>query len=357
MRQMRHVPIIQFGVGNVGRALIQQVVDNRARHEQLGLRLEVVALCDHDGAVVQERGLADEQLEAILRAKAQGARLRHLEWGYYQDDLRAIIDIAGSDEAVVVDVTASDQTIPALLAALERGYGLVLANKLPLAGSYSLFQQLTAGRRIRYETTVGAGLPVVATLQTLLDTGDTIERIQGCLSGTVGFICARLEAGRPFSAAVREARARGYTEPDPREDLAGCDAARKALILARMLGYPLELQDVTVERLYPPQMDALSVEEFLSQVEALDAEYDERAAQVRDSGQRLRYVAEIIEGHCRVALQAVPPDSRLGQIQALDSIVLFQTARYHENPLTISGRGAGPEVTAAGVLGDILSLA
>ncbi|MFQ6058171.1 MAG: homoserine dehydrogenase [Anaerolineae bacterium] len=351
------MPIIQFGVGNVGRALIQQVVDNRARHEQLGLRLQVVALCDHDGAVVQERGLADEQLEAILRAKARGTRLRHLEWGYYQDDLTAIVDVAGTNEAIVVDVTASDQTIPALLAALERGYGLVLANKLPLAGSYPLFQQLTAGRGTRYETTVGAGLPVVATLQTLLDTGDTVERIQGCLSGTVGFICARLEAGEPFSAAVREARARGYTEPDPREDLAGYDAARKALILARMLGYPLELEDVAVERLYPPHMDALSVEEFMSQVEALDAEYAERAAQVRDSGQRLRYVAEVVEGHCRVELQAVPPDSRLAHIQASDSIVLFQTARYHENPLTISGRGAGPEVTAAGVLGDILALA
>lgn len=355
---MTRIPLIQFGVGNVGQALVEQVVANRERHaETLGLRLEYVALVDSDGAVVNTDGLDDALLQDIVQAKARGTRLRELEMGYLQQDPADIVDVAGIDQAIVIDVTATEETIPALLQALERGYRLVLANKLPLAQSYALFQTLTRDRRTRFETTVGAGLPVIATLQTLIDTGDEVQRIQGCLSGTLGFVCTQLEAGAPYSAAVREAKRRGYTEPDPREDLAGSDAARKALILARIMGYPIELEDVEVERLYPATMDQLSVEEFLEALSDLDEEYAARAEEARRAGRSLRYVSEVVDGRCRVGLITVSPESRLAHIQASDSIVTFETDRYRDNPLTISGRGAGPDVTAAGVLGDILALA
>jgi homoserine dehydrogenase len=367
---MRIIPIIQFGTGNVGRWLVQHVLALRDYHAgALGLRLEYMAVCDRDGAVVNPNGIPDEQLEATRLAKTRGLRLRELDWGYVQDDLAAIVDVAGADDAIVVDVTASEATVPALLDARRRGYSLVLANKLPLAGPFDTFQQLTAGRRTRFETTVGAALPVISTLQTLLDTGDRVDRIQGCLSGTLGFICSKLESGQPFSTAIRGAKQRGYSEPDPREDLAGNDAARKALILARLLGHRLELADVEVEGLYPAALNDLSVDEFLVQMEALDEQFTRRAVEARTAGRALRYVAEVNGGdhggsaardrggRVRVSLQAVPADSPLARIRSSDSIVVFYTARYAENPLTISGRGAGPEVTAAGVLGDILDIA
>lgn len=355
---MKRIPIIQLGVGNVGRSLIEQVVVNRAQHaEWLGLRLQYVALVDRDGAVVRPEGLGDAELQDIVAAKVRGARLNELDTGYVQRDPAAIVDVAGADDAIIVDVTATDDTIPALLHALEQGYRLVLANKLPLTQSFALFQRLTAQRRARYETTVGAGLPVISTLRTLLDAGDDVNQVEGCLSGTVGFICAQLESDVPFSHAVREAKERGYTEPDPRDDLAGSDAARKALILARMLGYPLELEDVDVERLYPPAMNELSVGEFLASIGELDDVFAERALEALASGQPLRYVSEVVDGRCHVSLTTVAPDSRLAYIRPSDSIVVFHTRLYSTNPLTISGRGAGPVVTAAGVLGDIVSLA
>jgi homoserine dehydrogenase len=338
--------------------LIEQVIANRVRHaDWLNLHLEYVALADSDGAVVNSGGLNDGALTEIVEAKAGGRRLNELDAGYVQRDLAAIVDVAGADQAIVIDVTATEDTIPALLDALKRGYRVVTANKRPLTNSFALFQRLTAGRRIRFETTVGAALPVISTLQTLVDTGDEVRHIQGCLSGTLGFICAQLEAGKPFSEAIREAKRRGYTEPDPREDLAGSDAARKALIMARMLGHPIEFGDVEIERLYPPAMDNLSVDEFLAQVDVLDEPFAARAAEAKAAGWPLRYVSEVVDGRCHVSMSTVEPDSRLAHIQASDSIVVFRTARYQDNPLVISGRGAGPVVTASGVLGDILALA
>lgn len=355
---MRRIPIIQFGVGNVGRSLVEQVITNRVQHENhLGLCLEYVALADSDGAVIKNDGLDDAVLNEIVEAKAGGQQLNELDDGYVQRDLTAIVDVAGSDEAIVIDVTATNATIPALLQALEHGCRVVTANKLPLTDSFALFQTLTSNRRIRYETTVGAGLPVISTLQMLVDLGDRVQCIQGSLNGTIGFICSQLEAGRPFSEAVREAKRLGYTEPDPRDDLGGSDAARKALIVARMLGYPIEFEDVEVERLYPEEMDGLTVDEFLAEVDALDEEYAIRTAEAKAAGRPLRYVCEVEEGRCHASLMNVEPTSRLAHLQSSDSIVIFQTAHYRDNPLVISGPGAGPTVTAAGVLGDIVSLA
>ena len=204
---------------------------------------------------------------------------------------------------------------------------------------------------------MGAGLPVIATLQTLLDSGDTVHAIEGSLSGTLGYLCARLQAGDRFSEAVRDAKNLGYTEPDPREDLAGRDAARKALILGRMLGYALEIDDVEVEALFPPEMAFVTPSAFLDDLVTLDAPYRQRAAGASAQGMALRYVTEVKNGRCRVGLRTVPLDSELGRLNGPQSLVVFHTARYHDLPMTIGGRGAGAEVTAAGVLGDVLALA
>ncbi len=354
----RNVPLIILGIGGVGRALLRQIVASRSRHaDRFGIRLHVVALADSQGAIVEPRGLGDEVLRAVEMAKAQGTSLAEAPLGYHATDTSAVIDVAGADGAIVVDCTASEAVIPALELALDRGYGVVLANKKPLTGLLAQFRRLTDSGRLRHEATVGAGTPVIATLEGLIRSGDDVHRIVGSLSGTLGYLMSELQAGRAFSAAVREAHRLGYTEPDPRDDLGGMDVARKALILARMLGWGLELEDVAVEPLFPPSMAEGDVDSFLAGLERLDQSFAKRVDAVRQDGQVLRYVAEIADGRCAVGLRAVPADSPLGRLQGSDNLVEFHTRWYTPNPLVVQGRGAGVEATAAGVLSDVIALA
>ncbi len=349
MSTLQQQPLLLLGLGGVGRALVRQIVATRTRHaERNRLRFIIVGLADSASSLFEPAGFADDHLITLIERKAQGERLGDGPLRSLPDDLPA--------ETIVVDASASEATLPLLLAAKARGMGVVLANKLPLAGPLEWWDAL-ADERSRWETTCGAALPVISTLNTLLDNGDDVLRIEGALSGTLGFLCAQLEAGRPFGEAVREAKALGYTEPDPRQDLGGLDAARKALILARMLGYRLTMADVSVESLYPAEMDALSVEEFLRAVDALDAPMRRRLDELTAGGRCLRYAAEIADGRLRVGLVGVDPESKLGRIRSSDSIVVFHTRYFSDNPLAVSGRGAGQEVTASGVLGDLVNLA
>ena len=211
---------------------------------------------------------------------------------------------------------------------------------------------------LRYEATVGAGLPVLDTIDKLHEAGDTIERVEGCLSGTLGFLMQQLEEDVPFSEAVRRAHARGYTEPDPREDLSGMDVARKGLILARTLGHRLELADVAVEALFPPELSDDDPARFIANLTALDAERRAQVLAARAAGQALRYVAKVgQDGAVQVGLQAVPAAAPAGRLRGTDNQIVFYTARYRQNPLVVTGPGAGADVTAAGVLNDILAIA
>ena len=205
---------------------------------------------------------------------------------------------------------------------------------------------------MRHESTVGGGQPVVATLRYLLDVNDPIYQIEGQLSGSLGFICGRLDGGIPFSQAVTEARLAGYTEPDPREDLGGQDVMRKILILGRMAGWPLEASDLTVESLYPAEMADLSVEAFLTAVTNLDESIANQVQEAAVNGQVLRFAAEVSEKGGNVSLKAIPADSPLAHLKYIS----FRTGLYEDEPLLIGGKGAGVEMTAAGVLGDMLDL-
>ena len=354
----RTIPLVQLGLGGVGRALVRQILQTRERHAQaLGVRLEYVALADRDGLVLDPKGLSDDKLIQLVEAKGRGRGLRELEGGRPWAADPSLLEEIDAGSGIVVDVTASSETIPLLLQAVERGWGIVLANKLPLAGPYDVFQKLVSSRRTRFETTVAAALPIISTLQTfLLDTGDRVEKIRGCVSGTLNILCQRLERGERLSEIVRDARAHGHTEPDPREDLAGRDAARKALILARLLGYPLELDDVEVEGLYPAEWDALDVETFMERLQELDARYHELAEEARAQGRKLRYVIEVTEGRCRARLESLEPQDELLRPGIADSVVAFYTERYGDGPLIVRGRGSGPELTASGVLADLLML-
>jgi homoserine dehydrogenase len=370
---MHELPVILFGVGGVGRALLQQIVTHRSLHAlRYGLTLQLLAVCDRDGAALDpSHGLDDELLCQIIAYKSTGGRLSNHPLGGAQGDLAGIVDIAGRAGAVVVDCTATTATIPALLFALERRYKLVIANKKPLTSDQEVYNRLTAAGvtgdddtaplrhlgRSRWETTVGAGLPVIATLNRLVSSGDEVQRITGAFSGTLGYVMTGLQAGRPFSAIVREAHRLGYTEPDPRDDLGGVDVARKALILARGLGWQLDMDAVAVQGLYPSEMDALSVDAFLDTLPSLDDHFQAQVQSAAAAGKVLRYAAQVADGVCRVGPTQVAADSPLGRLSGTDNLVEFTTHWYSPNPLVIQGRGAGVDATAAGVLSDIIELA
>ena len=373
---MREIPIILLGVGGVGGSLLRQIVAQRAFHAQeYGLHLRILALADSSGAVTEPYGgLDDEILHSILAHKQAGNPLHSHKLGAPMGDPLDLVDISGMAGTIVVDCSATERTIPALLYALERRYKVVLSNKKPLTASQEAYDRLTrAGAtdqrgnlvgkgtrslaQIRWETTVGAGLPVIATLNRLVASGDAITRITGTFSGTLGYVMTGLEEGRLFSEIVQEAFELGYTEPDPRDDLGGVDVARKALILARGMGWRLDMADVEVVGLYPPAMNELSVAAFMAALPSLDASFQAQVAEAEAQESVLRFAATVEDGKCRVGPAFVPADSPLGRLSGTDNLVEFTSHWYSPNPLVVQGRGAGVDATAAGVLSDVVELA
>jgi aspartokinase/homoserine dehydrogenase 1 len=260
---------------------------------------------------------------------------------------------------VLVDVTA-EETGDLLRSALRHGFDLVLANKKPLAGSAASHARLLAaaadaGRRVRFEATVGAGLPILDTHRKLVESGDRVLRVDGCVSGTLGYVLSAVSDGKPFSRAVGEAMDLGYTEPDPREDLSGRDAARKGLILGRLLGY--RGAPPAPEDLVPRRMRTLSLRAFLERLPSLDAEWRRRADAAAARGAVLRYVVTATPASVRVRLVEAPADGPIGALKGTRNLISFTTRRYREEPLVITGPGAGVAVTAAGILNDIQHLA
>ena len=346
--------VVLLGFGRVGRTLAEMTAATA------GGRIRIVAALDRSGYVFDPRGLSRARLARLAEKKDDGVLLKDLggREASAGEALRFIAAHAVS-RPVLVDVTA-EETSDLLTEALGQGFDLVLANKKPLAGSPASYRRLfettaTAGRRVRYEATVGAGLPVIDTFRKLVDSGDRVLRIEGCVSGTLGFVLSAVEAGTPFSEAVKEAKRLGYTEPDPREDLSGMDVMRKGLILGRLLGY--EGQVPASESLVPAALRKVSVEQYLAKLPAYDAEWRKRVETEKARGRVLRYTVLATARGVSAGLRAVPRESPLGSLQGTRNLLSFTTRRYNHEPLVVAGPGAGPEVTAAGVLNDIQSLA
>lgn len=354
-RAIKDLSLIIVGIGQVGEALLRQVLSGRG--DLAGkkvIRLRIVGLADSQGALLDRNGLTDSAIAEALQAKAAGRSIGELPSSAALPP--AELTSAFQPGTVLVDTTASAEMEPTLKAALDAGCGVVLANKRPLAGPWADSRTFFEHPHLRYEATVGAGLPVISTLRTLLDTGDRVTAIDGVLSGSLQYLCGELARGISYSAALSQARALGYTEPDPREDLSGSDVARKALILARTAGWALEMNDLTVERLYPEDLAGLSTDAFMEAVPILDEELLRRVERARSRRRVLRYIARIDPDGGEVGLAAVERDSSLGGLCNADNAIAFQTERYAQTPLIVSGPGAGPQVTAAGVLGDIIRL-
>lgn len=350
----RAVSVLVAGVGRVGRALLEQLASAPSRAEAApgGKHVRVVAVCNSRHMMLARGGLDP----ASWRALSEGAA------GATHADLDQLVTFARElpEPCVLVDCTASDAVPARYLELLEAGVSVVTANKRPFAGPLATFRGLerwrrSGGRGLYYEATVGAGLPVVRTLQDLLDTGDVPSKIEGVFSGTAAFLMSRLRAGEPLSAAVRAAHERAYTEPDPREDLSGMDVARKLLILARTAGMAIEPADVEVEPLVPgDELAGLSLEAFWQALPRFDAACARRQCDAAKQGRVLAYLARLGNGRARVALEAVKPQHPCGTIAGTDNVFALHTARYDLTPLVVRGPGAGPAVTAAGLFADVL---
>lgn len=358
VRRDDQLDVVLLGFGQIGRELVRMLPQLGAKS-----RPNVVALIDRSGFVFSPDGLSLRRLETLTNAKAKGIALAATPGAQAATAREAVAYIAGHALArtVLVDLTADD-TMSTLRTALAADMDIVLANKRPLSASLPQVEALRAlaerqHRRILHETTVGAGLPVMDSYAKLVETGDRVLRIEGCTSGTLGFLLSELGKGRAFSATVRDAMSRGFTEPDPRDDLSGMDVARKALILARLLGFRGEMSDVSVESLVPQRLRKMPLDKFLATLESQDAEWAERQAAAARQGRVLRYVLEATQRKVVVGLRAVPTSHPLASLRGTDNQIVFTTMRYNEHPLVITGPGAGPEVTAAGVLNDILQLA
>ncbi len=351
---MKQVSVMLFGAGGVGQALLQQIVNGRSTTAaRNNCHLNVVCVADSQSAAWDANGLSDDQLQAIVTAKRQGQPVDAA--GQKRPSNRELLAQAANanlPNLILVDVTAAAGMEPLLDATLDQGHRVVLANKKPLAGPWNTAQRYFHHPRLRHESTVGGGQPVIATQRYLLDVHDPILEITGQLSGSLGFICQQLDQGTPFSAAITAAKAHGYTEPDPRDDLGGQDVMRKILILGRMAGWPLEAADISVESLYPAAMADLPVAEFMNRLGELDEEMAARVETAVSRQQVLRYVARVTAQGGAVSLQALPAASPLANMKYIS----FRSGFYNDEPLLIGGKGAGVEMTAAGVLGDILDL-
>lgn len=349
---MKQIPVIILGVGGVGQALIQQIAESR---ELLASRvqshLKVVGLADSRSWIWDSAGISDERLLVAIAAKRRREPLSHLQ----KPAPSAMLDgakAAGLERVIVVDVTATDGMEPMIDHALQLGYSVAMANKKALAGDWATAQRYFNHPRVRHESTVGGGQPVIATLRYLMDVNDPIHKIEGQLSGTLGFICGALDKGIPLSEAIAEAKAKGFTEPDPREDLGGKDVMRKVMILGRMAGWPLQTEAIRVESLYNPELANLTVDAFMEAAPSLDADMRRRVDAAAADGNVLRYVAEVGPDGGKVGLKPLPAGSPLANLKYIS----FRTGRYRDEPLMIGGKGAGVEMTAAGVLGDMISL-
>jgi aspartokinase/homoserine dehydrogenase 1 len=353
-----HTDVVLLGFGQVGRTLAGLIVRPSRR-----AKLRLVGAIDRGGYVFRPSGLSSRDVNDLAALKAGARSVSEKARGVVAGAREAIAALAehALSRPILVDVTAG-KTGALLEEAVASGFDLVLANKRPLSGPRAQAEKIEhaireGGRRLRFEATVGAGLPILDTYRKLVESGDRIAKIEGCLSGTLGFLLSEIEAGRSFSRSLREAIGRGYTEPDPRDDLSGADVGRKAVILGRLLGFRGEPEEVAVESLVPAAFRRMPLARFLERLPELDPEWAARLARARSRDRRLRYVATVTRRKIRVRLVEVGPGSPFAGLRGTDNQVAFTTLRYRTNPLVIQGPGAGLAVTAAGILNDVLELA
>ena len=342
-----------IGPGTVGRVLLSQIATQIDRLRELNLDLRVRGIASSKRMLLEETSV---DLSRWSERMAQAGEPL---------DLQKFINHVQADyvpHTVIIDCTASAEVAGQYCDWLARGIHIVTPNKKANSGTLPYYRSLqeakrSAGTHYLYEATVGAGLPVIQTLRDLRGTGDDITQIEGIFSGTLAYLFNVFDGSESFSSIVRAAKAKGYTEPDPRDDLSGMDVARKLIILGREMGLTLEVADVQVEGLVPVALTQCSVDEFMARLPESDAAMAEALDAARKKNQVLRYVGRIdAAGKATVGLMRLDSKHAFANIALTDNVVRFATRRYCDNPLIVQGPGAGPEVTAAGVFSDLLRL-
>lgn len=341
------------GVGTVGGMLIEQIKQQYEKlKESSRLKLRIVGIASSKYMLLDRNGIDPETYQDKLK-KAEACTPDKLRKG--------IIDM-NIFNSVFVDCTASKEVSDLYQPLLDHNISVVTANKIAASSEYEKYVRLkqtalTKGVKFKFETNVGAGLPIIGTINDLKNSGDNILKIEAVLSGTLNFIFNEMSAEVSFSEAVRRAKAQGYSEPDPRIDLSGKDVIRKLVILTRESGYPVEQDDVDKALFVPDSYFQGSVEEFWKRLPELDADFEERRKVLEREGKKWRFVAEMDHGKTLVTLKAVSKEHPFYNLEGSNNIVLLTTERYKEYPMQIQGYGAGAGVTAAGVFANIMSIA
>lgn len=345
------IQVFAFGAGNIGGTLLDQIGEQQESLLAQGIDIKVMAISTVDGLMIDENGID-------LKTWRETTKKMPLKTSV--DEILKFVREKKPLNPVFVDCTASYDLPERYLDILEAGMSIATPNKRANSMSMDFYKQLrkTANkkrRRFLYETNVGAGLPIIDTLQNLFRSGDKLTRFTGIMSGSLSYIFGRLDEGVPFSQAVIEAKEKRYTEPDPRDDLNGMDVARKGLIIAREAGYDIELSDVQVLKVFPEDFDTSgSTEEFLKRLPQVDAYFKDKIEALKKQNKVLRMGATVQDGKCTVGMFEVGPEDPLYAVKGGENAFVFHTARYQPIPLTVRGYGAGAGVTAAGVFGDIL---
>lgn len=342
-----------FGPGNIGGTLLDQLARESERLKRdFDLDIRVRAIATSKKMLLSEEGIDlsswRERMEKYSIGYNEEIFLSHLKASYYP-------------HFAIVDATSSMERAMEYKAFIESGFHVITPNKKAPSGPYDNYEAILkasreTGKKFLYETTVGAGLPIIVTLKDLRETGDRIEKVEGMVSGTLSWLFSSYDGTAPFSSLVLKARKMGYTEPDCRDDLSGMDVCRKTVILARELGYRVNVEDIPVFSLVPEKLRDVSKEEFIERIAEMDDEIYSLFMEAKRENMTLRYVGTVEDGKCLVGLRKFPLSHPFSQAKGTDNVIQFTTQRYHDQPLVVQGPGAGPEVTAAGIFADILRL-
>jgi len=342
--------VILLGCGNVGAELLNQIQKQQQALKAQHIGLRVCGIANSRALLHSAQGLDLANWQELIKSDGKA---------YNYQDVMDLHQKHGLLNPVIVDCSTNAELGLQYANFLRAGFHVIAANKKANTEEQSYYAELREAasqtlRKFLYETNVGAGLPVLDTLQSLLRSGDTLFGFQGILSGSLSLIMGLLQDGMSFSDAVLKAKDMGFTEPDPRDDLSGMDVARKLLIIAREVGLQMELEDIQVEALTPESFNELSLEEMLIALPNLNDDMHERIEKANSENKVLRYVGSLQNGICKVGIEAVPASHALASVRDGENVLVLNTRYYDPKPLILRGYGAGAEVTAAGVFGDIL---
>lgn len=350
--KIKTVQLLILGCGGVGGTLLERINEGQDILVEQNIKIVVLGIADSKHLLLDQRGIDLSSWRAQLGTAAEASE---------KTTLLHCIQKAHGAHAIVVDCTSSADVASWYPDIVRAGAHIVAANKKSNSATmeeYRLLRKELSGhtRHFLYETNVGGGLPILSTVRRLLTSGDTITHLEAVLSGTLSYLMNTYDGTVPWSELVQKAQAEGITEPDPRDDLSGMDVARKLLILVREMGEPIELSDITVESLVPEDCVAVSKENFITALAGHDAEFAKRYTEAKDKGLMLRFVAEYRAGKITVGMREVSRAHALARLSGTDNMVIITSDLYNKTPLVIQGPGAGRDVTAAGVLADIIKL-